>query len=138
AVTLDIGTEHPIHPPYKEKVGDRLAYWALAKTYGIEGIDYSGPIYKSMSTKNGKAYLQFTHAQMGLTSFGDSLSHFTIAGEDKVFYPAKAKITRRGLVVWNNKVPHPVAVRYGWKNWLVGHLFDTYGLPASSFRTDNW
>jgi sialate O-acetylesterase len=119
-------------------VGDRLAYWALAKTYGIQGIDYSGPIYKSMTTKNGKAYLQFNHAQMGLTSYGDSLTNFTIAGADKKFYPAKAKITRKGIIVWSKEVPHPAAVCYGWKNWLVGHLFDTYGLPAPSFRTDNW
>ncbi len=139
AVTLDIGTEHPIHPPYKVKVGDRLAYWALAKSYGIKGIEYSGPIYKSMTTKGSKAYLRFNHAQMGLTSYGHSLTHFTIAGAGKKFYPAKAKITRHnGLAVWSDKVPHPVAVRYGWKNWLVGHLFNTYGLPAPSFRTDNW
>jgi sialate O-acetylesterase len=139
AVTLDIGTRHSIHPPYKEKVGKRLAYWALAKTYGIKGIDYSGPVYKSMTTKKGKVYLHFTHAQMGLTSFGDSLSHFIIAGADKKFYPAKARIIgRKRVVVWSKQVPHPAAVRYGWKNWLVGRLFDTYGLPASSFRTDNW
>jgi sialate O-acetylesterase len=138
AVTLDIGTKHPIHPPYKIKVGDRLAYWALAKTYGIHGIAYSGPIYKSMKVKNGKAYLQFSHAPMGLTTFGDSLTHFTIAGADKKFYPAKTKITRKGIVVWSKQVSHPAAVRYGWKNWLIGHLFNTYGLPAPSFRTDDW
>lgn len=139
AVTLDIGREHVIHPPQKEKVGNRLAYWALAKTYGIEGIDYSGPIYQSMNVKDGKAYLKFDHAEMGLTAYGDSLSNFEIAGEDRVFHSARTQITRRnGLVVWSDEVPAPVAVRYGWKNWLQGRLFDTYGLPAPSFRTDNW
>lgn len=139
AVTLDIGQKHVIHPSQKEQVGNRLAYWALAKTYGIEGIDYSGPIYQSMKVKDGKSYLKFDHAGMGLTAYGDSLSNFEIAGKDRVFHPARAQITRRnGLVVWSEEVPEPVAVRYGWKNWLQGNLFDTYGLPAPSFRTDNW
>jgi sialate O-acetylesterase len=139
AVTLDIGAKHPIHPPYKEEVGNRLAYWALAKTYGLKKVDYSGPVYKSMKVKGNKAYLSFDHAPNGLTIKGDSLTHFTIAGSDKKFYAAKAHITNHNeLVVRSDEVSHPVAVRYGWKNWLVGHLFDAQGLPAPSFRTDDW
>lgn len=139
AVSMDIGHQYAIHPPEKEQVGIRLAYWALAKTYGIEGINYSGPIYRGMHLKDGRAYLEFNHADMGLTSFGEPLTNFEISGMDKVFYPAQAEITQRdGLIIWSDKVPDPVAVRYGWKNWVRGDLFDTYGLPAPSFRTDNW
>ncbi len=139
ASTMDIGLERNIHPPDKITVGRRLAYWALAKTYGMEGVRYAGPVYREMSVEEGAAILKFDHAPDGLSSFGAELTGFTIAGADKVFHPAKAEIVRGGnLKVSSAAVPNPVAVRYAWQNWIVGSLFDTAGLPASSFRTDEW
>ena len=139
ASTMDIGLERNIHPPEKIAVGKRLAYWALANTYGMEGIRYAGPVYREMSVEEGVAILQFDHAPDGLSTFGAELTGFTIAGADKVFHPAKAEIVRGGnLRVSSQAVPKPVAVRYAWQNWIIGSLFDNAGLPASSFRTDEW
>lgn len=139
ASTMDIGLERNIHPPEKIAVGKRLAYWALANTYGMEGIRYSGPVYREMSVEEGAAILQFDHAPDGLSSFGAELTGFTIAGADQIFHPAEAQIVRGGnLRVSSDAVPNPVAVRYAWQNWIVGSLFNNAGLPASSFRTDEW
>ncbi len=142
AVTMDIGERTVIHPSQKEQVGNRLAYWALAKDYNFQGVSFSGPVYKAMQkTANGKITLTFDYCEQGLTSFGKPLTDFEIAGEDKVFYPAEAMINKDKngvLVVWSDTVKNPVSVRYAFKNWAAGCLFNTQGLPASSFRTDNW
>jgi sialate O-acetylesterase len=136
--TLDIGALNFIHPPQKIEVGERLALWALAKDYGFKGITYSGPVYKSLQIVKNKAVVTFDYAEMGLSSFGQELIDFEIAGEDKIFKPAKANLANGILEVTSDEVPNPVAVRYGWKNYLKGTLFNTAGLPASSFRTDDW
>ena len=138
AVTLDIGEKNNIHPAEKIAVGERLAYWALTQTYGIQGIRHSGPVYQSMEVKEGKVHVTFEHAENGLIPFPTPSNNFEVAGKDRVFHPAQATITRLGLVVWSEEEKEPVAVRYGWKNWLVGDLFNTAGLPASSFRSDDW
>ncbi len=138
AITMDIGEKDCIHPAQKKQVAERLAYWALAKTYGFSGFLYSGPIYKSMSVTDNKVQLEFDYAPNGLTSFGKSLSQFTIAGADRKFHPAKAEIIKGKLTVYSENVSNPVAVRYGWENYTEGTLFNLGGLPASSFRTDNW
>lgn len=138
ACLMDIGEESSIHPANKETVGDRLAYWALAKTYGMSGFAFSGPVYKKMEINGSTVKLAFNHAENGLTTFGKPLVNFTIAGEDKKFYPANATLTRQGLFVSSPQVAIPVAVRYAWKDFVVGELFNTEGLPASSFRTDDW
>lgn len=142
AVTMDIGERTVIHPAQKEQVGNRLAYWALAKDYNVKGIAFSGPVYRQLEkTANGRLMLTFDYCDQGLTSFGKPLTDFEIAGEDKVFYPAQAMIRndKNGvLVVWSDAVKDPVSVRYAFKNWAEGSLFNTQGLPASSFRTDNW
>jgi sialate O-acetylesterase len=137
AVTLDIGENKSIHPAEKIKVGERLSYWALAKDYNIEGIQFSGPIYKSHHIDGDKILISFDHASLGLSTYGQPLDHFEIAGSDGVFYPAKANIRRNGKIeVFSEKVKNPKDVRYGWKKFLVGTLFNTFGLPASSFRSD--
>lgn len=136
--TLDIGALNFIHPPQKIEVGERLALWALAKDYGFKGITYSGPVYKSLQIVKNKAVVTFDYAEMGLSSFGQELIDFEIAGEDKIFKPAKANLANGILEVTSDEVPNPVAVRYGWKNYVKGTLFNTAGLPASSFRTDDW
>jgi sialate O-acetylesterase len=137
--TMDIGNEIFIHSPYKKEVSERLLFWALAKTYGYKGISYCGPIYKSMTINKNIATIKFDFAENGLSSFGSEIVNFEMAGDDKIFYPASAKIQTDGtLDVWCDKVTNPVAVRYGWKDYVKGELFNTAGLPASSFRTDDW
>ena len=139
AITTDIGDESHIHPPYKKEVSERLLYWALSKTYGIKGISYCGPIYKSMKVSDNKINISFDYAQYGLTTFGSQLESFEIAGEDKLFYKAKANIKEDGTIdVSCYAVSKPVAVRYAYKDYVKGELYNTAGLPASSFRTDNW
>lgn len=138
AVTLDVGEEGCIHPAHKKEVADRLLYQALNKTYGYKTVDCDGPKYKSIEIKDGGIYIEFNNAENGIY-IPDGLDDFVIAGEDKVFYPATANMkSRQKVFVKSSNVPNPVAVRYGWCNWLKGSLFDTNLLPASSFRSDDW
>ena len=137
AVTLDIGNVNNIHPAQKKEVGERLALWALDKDYGRDMV-YSGPLYKSMTVKNGKIYLSFEHVAGGLSSPENELSYFEIAGADEVFVKARAVIEGDKVVVWHDQIKEPVAVRYSWGNTTQASLFNKSGLPASSFRTDNW
>lgn len=138
AVTLDVGTENVIHPPNKKDVADRLLYNALHQTYGYKAINFSGPAWDSIHLKDKGAYLTFKNAEKGLYVNG-KLDGFEIAGADKVFYPAEASIYRgTQIFVKSDKVTEPVAVRYAFRSWAMGTLFNTYLLPASSFRTDNW
>ena len=137
AVTLDIGNPGNIHPANKQKVGHRLALWALAKNYG-RNIVYSGPIYRSMNNKGNRIEVSFYYAEDGLTTLGKPLSHFQIAGQDRVFRTASAQIKGNSVVVSSPMVNEPVAVRYCWDNTSDASLFNKAGLPASSFRTDNW
>tara|TARA_B100000767_G_scaffold274575_1_gene308038 strand:- start:3508 stop:4947 length:1440 start_codon:yes stop_codon:yes gene_type:complete len=144
AVTLDIGSEYTVHPPEKILVGKRLAYWALAKDYNLGGISFSGPVYKSLDIKGDKVIVNFDYAQNGITSYNKPIVGFEIAGSNKVFYKANAKVirgygsNRSKLEVSSDSVENPVAVRYGWKNYLKGNLYNSQGLPASSFRSDDW
>lgn len=140
AVTTDIGMCNLIHPPEKEVIGDRLAYWALANTYTIKGITHSGPVYKSIhEIKGNRISIHFDYAANGLYSTSTEDTGFEVAGEDKVFYPARIEIGKKGaLVVWSDKVSQPVALRYAFANCAAGTLFNTAGLPAATFRTDNW
>ncbi len=139
AVTMDLGLQDFIHPPEKMLVSQRLAYWAFAKTYQIKGIACSGPIYKSMEKKGSKLIVQFDYAANGLISSNNELKLFEVAGENRVFHPAKAKILADGsLEIQNDSVNDPIALRYAFKQSVKGDLFNSLGLPASSFRTDNW
>jgi sialate O-acetylesterase len=137
-ITLDIGDKKTIHPPKKKEVGDRLAYHALNKTYEQKSLDCESPTFKSMEPKEGGLVLKFNNAETGLYT-PTELEGFEVAGEEKIFYPAKATITNwREVFVESKMVTKPVAVRYAWSSWVQGTLFDTNLLPASSFRTDNW
>jgi sialate O-acetylesterase len=139
AVTMDVGSETTIHPPDKTLVGNRLAYLALEKTYGKKSIDSEGPSYRSMDISGYKVTLSFDHFGKGLKSSGDELVNFELAGADQAFFPAKAVILPGGKIeLKSTSVKSPVAVRYGFKNWVKGDLYNAEGLPASSFRTDNW
>lgn len=137
-VTMDAGAEKFIHPSDKTTVSKRLFYLAMANTYGMTGLPHESPVYKSMKIDKDRVILSFSNAENGLSSFGKSLSAFEIAGEDKVFYPAKAAITGAGVIVQSDNVKNPVAVRYAFKDWVEGDLFNSEGFPASPFRTDNW
>jgi sialate O-acetylesterase len=138
AITMDVGEENYIHPPKKKEVADRLLLNALHQTYGYTTIDYGSPVYEATEVTDDGLLLSFKNAEKGLFSY-DGLEGFEIAGEDKVFYPATAKIVRGSKVlVQSDKVSKPVAVRYAWRNWVQGTLYDTNLLPASSFRTDDW
>jgi sialate O-acetylesterase len=140
AITADIGNNKDIHPKNKLDVANRLARWALAKDYGCEDILYSGPLYKGMEIEGDKIRLSFEHTGEGLTVKGGKLRHFEIAGEDQKFAPATAVIESDTVVVSSEQVENPVAVRYAFHNALSPepNLYNSAGLPASPFRTDDW
>jgi sialate O-acetylesterase len=135
AVTMDCGDANEIHPTHKQPVGARLSLAARALAYG-ERVEYSGPVLESMAVEGNKAVLRFSHLGGGLVAKGGSLTGFTIAGPDKVFFPAWAEVRGQTIVVISKAVAKPVAVRYGWANVPKGNLFNKAGLPASPFRTD--
>ena len=136
AVTIDIGDPVNIHPKNKQDVADRLARIALAKTYGRK-IEYSGPIYDSMTTEGNAIRIHFTHSGGGLVAKAGDLKTFTIAGKDGRFVPATARIDRDTLVVSSTEIPEPASVRYAWDNYPEGaNLYNAEGLPAAPFRTD--
>jgi sialate O-acetylesterase len=136
ACLMDAGEIDNIHPSNKLAAGNRLAYLALVKTYGKTGFACEGPVLKEMKVDGNQVKLKFDNAVNGLTSFGKELSCFEIAGANKRFYPAKAFITNTGITLYTPSVTGPVNVRYAFKDFVVGDLFNTEGLPASSFRTD--
>lgn len=138
AVIMDIGNPRNIHPCYKEEVGNRIALWALAKNYGFDTLTFSGPLYNSILAEGNKIIVSFDYVDGGLVARGGDLTHFEVAGEDQVYYPAKAQIVDQTVVVTSEKVPNPVAVRYGWSATCEPNLFNAAGLPASPFRSDNW
>jgi sialate O-acetylesterase len=138
AVTIDVGDPDNVHPKDKEPVGQRLALIALAKTYGHKE-EYSGPVYTSMKVEGSAIRLRFKHADGGLVAKGGPLQWFQIAGADQRFVDAQAVIDGDTIVVKSAQVPAPVAVRYAWDNYPFGcNLYNSAGLPASPFRTDNW
>ena len=138
AVTTDVGNLDNIHPTNKQAVGHRLALWALTQNYGVKGITYSGPIYKGAKTEGDKIRISFEHAQGLKSKDGSPLSFFTIAGEDKVFTPAEAKVEGSTLVVSSKDVAKPVAVRFAWSEDSLPNLVNSADLPASPFRTDTF
>lgn len=135
AVTLDVGDAADIHPKPKQPVGARLALAARALAHG-EKIEYSGPAYDALSVSGKKATLTFKHVGGGLVSKDGALKGFTIAGSDGKFVEANAEIVGDTIVVTNDAVSAPTAVRYGWSNVPVASLWNKAGLPASPFQTD--
>jgi sialate O-acetylesterase len=127
-----------IHPKMKREVGERLAALALTKTYGVSGLPYLYPQYEGMQVEKDKIRIHFTNVGAGLMVKGKELTDFSIAGEDKVFYPAKAKIEGTTVVVWSKEVKKPVAVRFGFNNAAMPNLFSKEGMPVGIFRTDDW
>jgi sialate O-acetylesterase len=138
AVAIDLGEAADIHPKNKKDVGERLALWALAKTYS-RSTPHTGPIYQQMAIEGNAIRLSFEHTGNGLSSTDGELTTFVVAGKDRKFFPAHAMIQGHTLLVSSPDVPDPEAVRYGWADNPVGpYLVNTSGLPASPFRTDCW
>jgi sialate O-acetylesterase len=137
AVTIDIGEAGDIHPRNKQDVGKRLALAALATEHGKD-IPYSGPIYKSDWYWKGEVRLKFRHTDGGLVAKGGPLEGFAVAGSDRRFVWADARIEGDRIIVSSDQVPVPLAVRYGWAINPKGNLYNGAGLPASPFRTDDW
>jgi sialate O-acetylesterase len=137
AVAIDLGEWNDIHPDNKKPVGDRLALAAEKIAYG-ENIVYSGPIYLSSKTEGNKIILSFSNTGSGLvTSDGEEPGEFAIAGADKKFVWAKAKIDGDHIIVWNDDLPDPMYVRYAWADNPVNpNIINREGIPASPFRTD--
>lgn len=137
---LDIGDRNFIHPAQKSEVGKRLAWLALSKSYGVGGFEAEAPLYESMTVEGDRAYLTFRTGQSSLAPLGRWLTGFEVAGANRIFYPAKAWIDRdkQCVVVTSSSVTAPVAVRYGFRNYVEASLFNSFGIPASSFRTDDW
>lgn len=133
AILLDIGEELDIHPENKKDVGERLSLHALKNEYG-RNIITSGPLYREHFSRENYIDVFFDYADNGLISKGD-LRGFEVAGSDGVFYQANATKLKNSVRVFSKKVPKPLHVRYGWKNWFVGTLFNSRGLPASSFSS---
>ena len=135
AVCTDRGDSLDVHPTRKQEVGERLAYWALNKTYGHRVVP-SGPLYQSVSFNKNVAMVSFDYAEGMKASEGKELRTFEIAGEDQVFYPAKAVVEGSKVKVWSDKVKEPKIVRYGWQPFTRANLVNGAGLPASTFRSD--
>jgi len=138
AVTIDLGEWNDIHPDRKKEVGERLALAAEKIAYGEKDIVSSGPVYQSSTIEGNKVIISFTNTGSGLiTNDGEELSQFAIAGADKKFVWAKAKIEGDKVVVWNEDIADPMYVRYAWAdNPDNPNLYNKEGLPASPFRTD--
>ncbi|CAN5760087.1 sialate O-acetylesterase [soil metagenome] len=160
AVLIDLGEEMNNHPRNKKEVGDRLARIALAETYGKQVI-FSGPVYRSMKIEGDKVRLTFAHTEGGLVaqvlpesyrprsvelatralvrnSPGSELEGFSICGPDHKWVWAQARIDGETVVVWSPEVAQPVAVRYAWADNPTCNLYNSPGLPASPFRTDDF
>lgn len=138
AVAIDIGDADDIHPRNKQEVGRRLALIALSRDY-CRNLEYSGPMFKKAYVRSGAIEITFSHDSSGLTTpDGAPLKGFAVAGLDRKFYWADAKIVGHRVVVSTPKVPHPVAVRYAWADNPECNLINGAGLPAAPFRSDDW
>lgn len=137
-VTTDAGDEFNIHPPDKTTLSKRLLYWALGNTYNKKGVAYQSPIYQGMNIKGSQIILNFKDTPQGFTSYRKEIIGFEIAGSDRVFHPATAKLWNNTIHVTSAQVSKPVAVRYAFKDFGVGNVYNTFGLPVTPFRSDSW
>jgi sialate O-acetylesterase len=137
AVTIDTGDPDNLHPKDKQPVGERLALCALAKQYGKK-VAYAGPTLASVERLPDSVRLHFAHTDGGLVVKGAKLEEFEIAGEDRKWYWADARIEGNTVVVSSPSVPNPKEVRYAWQSNPAATLFNGAGLPVGTFRTDDW
>ncbi|MEO9475728.1 MAG: sialate O-acetylesterase [Cyclobacteriaceae bacterium] len=138
ACLLDVGDMKTIHPRNKKAAGERLAYLALADTYGFKGFGSVTPDVDELNIEDSLVTVTFKNLPNGITSYSKDVTAFEVAGEDQIFYPAACKVRRKSVQVWSDKVDNPIAVRYAFTNEGPAQLFSTEGIPVSSFRTDDW
>jgi sialate O-acetylesterase len=136
AITTDIGNLRDIHPLRKVPVGQRLALWALARTYGTANMEYSGPLFKSATLEGQKVRVRFDHAAGLKGREGPYASWFELAGKDGIFRRALAKIDAATVLVDKGSVDDPVRIRYGWAEEAEAELFNAAGIPAAPFQAD--
>jgi len=136
AVTIDIGDPDNVHPADKQTVGARLALAARALAYG-ENVEYSGPLFREATPEGGAVRVWFDHAAHGLVAKGGALQGFEIAGDDGRYVTADARIDGATVVVTSAQIAEPKHVRYGWANAPVVNLFNSEGLPASPFTSED-
>ncbi|MDN3594837.1 sialate O-acetylesterase [Zunongwangia endophytica] len=138
AILTDVGEKDNIHPAQKRKGGQRLAYLALAKTYGLEGFEFESPELNAIEVKENSIIVSFNKVPNGITSHGQKVTGFELAGEDREFHKAKAEVRRKSVVLTSSEVKNPIAVRYLFDDFVEAQLWSNGGLPISSFRTDDW
>ena len=136
-INIDIGEAKNIHPQNKQEAGRRLAQWALGAVYG-KPVATSGPLPAGHELRDHEIVLKFTHADGGLMAKDGELRGFVVAGDDKQWKPARARIDGDRVIVSCSDVPQPRAARYAWENNPSCNLYNVAGLPASPFRTDDW
>lgn len=136
AVSSDQGDSLDVHPKNKQPIGERLAHWALNKTYGMRQVVPAGPMFRSAEFRDGAAFLNFDFSA-GLTSAdGKPLRTFEVAEKEDIYYPATAEVVGQQIKVYSKEVKSPRYVRYGWQPFTRANLVNGAGLPASTFRTD--
>jgi sialate O-acetylesterase len=136
AVTIDVGEWNDVHPLEKRVIGERLALAARKLAYGNEKIVYSGPVFRSSVRVADSIIIEFDHIGSGLKIKGSGdLNHFAVAGADRKFVWAEAKIVNSTVVVWSDEIKRPIYVRYAWADNPAGaNLYNIEGLPASPFE----
>jgi sialate O-acetylesterase len=137
-VSWDVGEKANIHPADKRPLGERLAKLALRDAYGKKDVVADSPSYESHKIQDGKVRIKFKNTHGGLKTKGDKPLGFAIAGEDKNFVWAEARLEADEVVVWSDKVSKPVAVRFACIQFQDTDLFNKAGFPAVPFRTDSW
>jgi len=133
AVSSDCGDSLDVHPLRKQPIGQRLARWALNKTYGMS-VTPSGPIYKGVVRSADALIVSFDYADSLCTSDGKQPSTFEIAEEEGMYYPATAVIEGNTVRLTSPEVKNPRYVRYGWQPFTRANLINGDALPASTFR----
>ena len=135
AVSSDHGDSLDVHPTCKQPVGERLARWALNKTY-LKDIVPSGPLFRGADVRGEKVYLSFDYGQGMRSSDGKSLRCFEVAEFEGIYYPATAEVVGEQVKVYSKEVRNPRYVRYGWEPFTRANLVNRAGLPASTFRAE--
>lgn len=135
AVSSDYGDSLDVHPKNKRPIGERLAHWALNRTYDKKQVVPSGPLFRSVDFREDAAYVSFDYADGLHTADGRPIREFEIAETEGVYYPAKAEVVGNQVKVYSDRVKHPCHVRYAWRPFTRANLVNSQSLPASTFRS---